>query len=50
MKTKILSISLIALTLFACKKTESVESAYASADYVVDSASVSDSIDRKSVV
>ncbi len=44
MKTKFLSISLLALTLFACKKSESVESAYASADYVVDSASVSDSI------
>ncbi|WP_333851099.1 DUF4349 domain-containing protein [Epilithonimonas sp.] len=44
MKTKFLSISLLALTLFACKKSEMVESAYASADYVVDSTSVSDSI------
>jgi hypothetical protein len=44
MKTKFLSISLLALTLFACKKSERVESAYASADYTIDSASVSDSI------
>ncbi|WP_379967409.1 DUF4349 domain-containing protein [Epilithonimonas sp. UC225_85] len=45
MKTKILSISLIAMTLVACKKNEKVESAYATADYVTDSATViSDSI------
>ncbi|WP_374445591.1 DUF4349 domain-containing protein [Epilithonimonas sp.] len=44
MKTKILSICLLALTLFACKKSVRVESAYASADYAIDSASVSDSI------
>lgn len=44
MKTKFLSISLLALTLFACKKSERVESAYASADYTIDSTSVSDSI------
>lgn len=44
MKTKILSICLLALTLFACKKSERVESAYAAADYAIDSASVSDSI------
>ena len=44
MKTKFITISLLALTLFACKKSERVESAYASADYVIDTASVSDSI------
>ncbi len=45
MKTKWLSISLIALTLVACKKSEMIESAYATTNYAPDSSAVvSDSI------
>jgi len=45
MKSKIISIGFIALTLSACKKTEIVGNGFADSDYAVDStAIVSDSI------